>query len=83
MEHFTTTLGNIFIKYMNFKRKPMIPLSGDEKTQYDDAKVCYLCKEEFCIDKKVKITKIIRKLGTTGHFKSKHLAAAHTICNLK
>ena len=52
MKHFTKTLGNIFIKYMNFEQKPIIPLSDDEKTQHDNEKVCFLCKKEFCIDKK-------------------------------
>ena len=64
MKHFTKTLGNIFVKYMNFEEKPMIPLSDDEKTHHDNAKVCFLCNEEFCIDKKLKITKIIVKLET-------------------
>ena len=52
MKHFTKTLGNIFTKYMNFEEKPMIPLSDDEKTHHDNAKVCFLCNGEFCIDKK-------------------------------
>ena len=58
MEHFTKTLGNIFIKYMNL----MDPLTDDEQIQYDNEKVCFLCEKEFCIDKKVKITKTIVKL---------------------
>ena len=45
MKYFTKTLGNIFIKYMNFERKPMIPLSDDEKTQHDNEKVCFLSKK--------------------------------------
>ena len=64
MKHFTKTVGNIFVKYMNFEEKPMIPLSDDEKTHHDNAKVCFLCNEVFCIDKKLKITKIIVKLET-------------------
>ena len=62
VEHFTTALGNIFIKYMNFAQKPMDPLTNDEQIQYDNEKVCFLCEKEFCIDKKVKITKTIVKL---------------------
>ena len=64
MKHFTKTLGNIFVKYMNFEEKPMIPLSDDEKTHHDNAKVCFLCNEGFCIDKKLNITKFIVKLET-------------------
>ena len=52
MKHFTKTLGNIFIKYMNFEEKPMTPSSDDEKTYHDNAKVCFLCNGEFCIDKR-------------------------------
>ena len=83
MEHFTKTLGNIFIKYMNFEQKPMIPLSDDEKTQHDNVKVCFFCKEEFCIDKKSRDYKNYCKFRDHCHFTGKYRGAAHSICNLK
>ena len=54
MEHFTKTLGNIFIKYMNFEQKHMDPLTDDKQIKYDNEKVWFLCEKEFCIDKKSK-----------------------------
>ena len=33
MEHFTNTLANIFIKYMNFEQKPMDLLTDYEQIQ--------------------------------------------------
>ena len=68
---------------MNFEEKLMIPLSDDEKTQHDNAKVCFLCKEEFCIDKKSQDYKNYRKVRYHCHFTGKYCAAAHSICNLK
>ena len=83
MEHFTETLGNIFIKYMNFEQKPMLPLSDDEEAQYDNAKVCFSCNEEFCIDKESKDYKNYCKVRDHCHFTGKYRNAAHSICNLK
>ena len=83
MEHFTETLGNIFIKYMNFEQKPMLPLSDDEEAQYDNAKVCFSCNEEFCIDKESKDYKNYCKVRDHCHFTGKYRAAAHSISNLK
>ena len=58
MEQFSKTLGNIFIKLINYKQKAMIPLTDNEKVMHDNQKVRFLCNEEFCVDKtKKKSTK--------------------------
>ena len=68
---------------MNFEEKLMIPLSDDEKTEHNNAKVCFLCKEEFCIDKKRQDYKNYCKVRDHCHFAGTYCAAAHNICNLK
>ena len=40
MEHFSRTLGNIFIKLINYKQKAMIPLTDNEKVMDDNKKAC-------------------------------------------
>ena len=40
MEQFSKTLGNIFIKLINYKQKAMIPLTDSEKVMDDNKKVC-------------------------------------------
>ena len=40
MEHFSKTLGNIFIKLINYKQKAMIPLTDNEKVMDDNKKAC-------------------------------------------
>ena len=63
MEQFSKTLGNIFIKLINYKQKAMIPLTDNEKVMHDNQKVRFLCNKEFCVDKtKKKSTKQDLKL---------------------
>ena len=83
MEHFTKTLANIFIKYMNFEQKPRDLLTGDEQIQYDNEKVCFLCEKEFCIDKKSKEYKNYCKVRDHCHFTGKYRGAARSVSNLK
>ena len=84
MEHFTKTLGNIFIiKYMNFEQKHMDPLTDVKQIQYDNEKVWFLCEKEFCIDIKSKEYKNYCKVWDHCHFTVKYSGAAHSICNLK
>ena len=81
MEHFSRTLGNIFIKLINYKQKAMIPLTGDEKVMHDKQKVCFLCDKEFCVDKsnKKEYNKMC-KVRDHCHFTGKYRGAAHSKC---
>ena len=63
-EKFSQDLKEIFNKRIYFEEKSIFPLTDGEKVLYDNEKLCSIYEKEFCIDKKVKITKIIVKLET-------------------
>ena len=65
-------------KIINYEKKKFIPLATEEKINYNDQKVCYICKKEFdMIDKKN------YKVRDHCHYTGKYRGAAHNICNLR
>ena len=65
-------------KIINYKKKKNIPLTMEEKINYNDQKVCYICKKEFDnIDKKN------YKVRDDCHYTGKYRGAAHNVCNLR
>ena len=65
-------------RIINHKKKKIIPLTKEEKINYNDQKVCYICKKEFdTIDKKH------HKVRDHCHYTGKCRGAAHNICNLR
>ena len=70
------------------KRKKIIPLTMEEKTNYNDQKVCYICKKELqdTIDT-TKLSSLERKknykVRDHCHYTDKYRGAAHNICNLR
>ena len=55
----------------------MIPLTEKEEENYNNKKVCYICKKEFNkSDKK-------HKVRDHCHYTGKYRGAAHNICNLR
>ena len=53
-------------------------MTKEEKINYNDQKVCYICKKEFdTIDKKH------HKVRDHCHYMGKYRGAAHNICNLR
>ena len=77
MKKFCKDLREHATRIINYEKKKIISLTKEEKINYNDQQICYICKKEF--DKndkkphKVKIIVIIRV--NTG--------AAHNICNLR
>ena len=62
----------------------MIPLTDDEKVTHENQKVCFLCGEEFCVDKTNKKEYKARcKVRDHRHFTGKYRGAAHSKCNLQ
>ena len=61
---------------INFEEKE-IPLTNKEIKSYEKQKVCHICKEKFCNDKKKK------KVRDHCHFIGKFREAAHSGCNLR
>ena len=70
MKKFCKDLKEHATRIINYEKKKIIPLTTEEKINYNDQKVCYICKREFdTIDKKN------YKVTTRG--------VAHNICNLR
>ena len=60
-------------KKFNFSKK-MIPLTKKEQSEFEKAKIRWICQKEFGSDKKVR---------DHCHFTGKFRGAAHNICNLQ
>ena len=56
----------------------MIPLTKKEEENYNNQKVCYICKKEFD-----KSDKKHYKVRDHCHYTGKYRGAAHDICNLR
>ena len=62
----------------------MVPLTDDEKVMYDNQKVCFLCGDDFCIDKtNKKEYKAKCKVRDHCHFTGKYRGAVHSKCNVQ
>ena len=59
---------------INYEKKKMIPLTTEEKINYNEQEICYICKKEF--DEKN------YKLRDHCHYTGKYRGAAHNMCNL-
>ena len=73
MKRFCKDLKEHAIKIINCEKKVMAPLTKKEKEDYNNQKVCYICKIEFIDD----------KLRDHCHYTGKYRGAAHNTCNLR
>ena len=73
MKRFCKDLKEHAIKIINCEKKVITPLSKEEEEDYNNQKVCHICKKEF-IDDKVK---------DHCHYTGKYRGAAHSTCNLR
>ena len=74
MKRFCKDLNDHAIKKFDFKKKDMIPLTKEEKDNYNKENICHICKNEFNNDMKVR---------DHCHFTGKYRGAAHNMCNLR
>ena len=65
-------------RIINYEKKDTIPLTKKEETNYNNQKICYICKKEFD-----KSDKKHYKVRDHCHFTGKYRGAAHNICNLR
>ena len=78
MKKFCKDLKEHATRIINYEKKKIIPLTKEEEINYNDQKVCYICKKEFdTIDKKN------YKVRDHCHYTGKYRGAAHNICNLR
>ena len=70
--------GEDATKIINYEKKDMIPLTKKEEENYNNQKVCYICKKEFD-----KSDKKHHKVRDHCHYSGKYRGAAHNIYNLR
>ena len=65
----------------------MIPLTKEEKEDYNNQKVCYICKKEFITSDTIESSSLEGnkhyKVRDHRHYTGKYRGAAHNICNLR
>ena len=71
MKKFCKDLKEHATRIINYEKKKIIPLTKEEKINYNDQQICYICKIEF--DKRDK----------KRHYTGKYRGAAYNICNLR
>ena len=78
MKNFCKDLREHAAKIINYEKKDMMPLTKIEVENYNNQKVCYICKREFdTSDKKH------HKVRDHCHYTGKYRGATHNICNLR
>ena len=78
MKKFCKDLREHAMRIINYEKKKIIPLTKEEKINYNDQKICYICKKEFD-----KSDKKHHKVRHHCHYTGKYRGAAHNICNLR
>ena len=79
MKKFYEFLKEHAIKRINFKKKKIKSLTKEQQKSYENAKICYICKEKFENIKYKKYCKVRDHCHYTGEYRG----AAHSVCNLK
>ena len=81
MKKFSKFLREHAMKIFNFKKKEMKSLTEEQKESYENAKICYICKEKF--KNKYFEGKKYHKVRDHCHYTVEYRGAVHSICNLK
>ena len=81
MKKFCEFLREHTMKIFNFKKRKKRLLMKEKQESYENAKICYICKENFenIYLKSKKYYKVRDHCQYTGEFR----CAVHSICNLK
>ena len=80
MEKFCKDLREHSTKIINYEKKKNILLTLEEKKDYVELKLCYICKKEFDNNDNDKKQ---QKVRDHCHYTGKYRGAAHNICNLR
>ena len=82
MRRFCKDLKDHAIKIIDFKKKAMIPLTKEEKDNYNKENICHIFKKEFNNDT-TESSSLECKVRDHCHFTGKYRGAAHNMCNLR
>ena len=69
------------MKIINSKKKKIKLLTKEQQESYENAKICYICKEK--IENKYLKDKKYRKGKDHCHYTEKYSGASYSICKLK
>ena len=78
MKKFCKDLKEHATRIINYEKEKIFALTKEEKINYNDQQICYICKKEF--DKSDKKN---YKVRDHCHYTGKYKGAAHNICNLR
>ena len=81
MTKFCQSLKEHTMKIINFKKKKMKLLTKEQQEPYENAEICYICKEKF--ENKYLTDKKYSKVKDYCNYTGEYRGAAHSICNLK
>ena len=81
MKKFCEFLREHAMKIINFEKQKMKLLTEEQKESYENAKIFYICKEEF--ENKYSEDKKCHKVRDHCHYTAKYRGAVHSIFNLK
>ena len=79
MKRFCADLKEHVTSITNYEMKLMDPLTEDEKTSYENQKLCHICEKEFFTDNN---NKEMRKVRDHCHYTGKYRGGTHSKCNL-
>ena len=87
MKKFCKDLKECAMRIINYEKKKIIPLTKEEKINYNDQQICYICKKEFDKSDTAGPSSLERKknykVRDHCHYTGKYRGAAHNICNLR
>ena len=80
MKNFCEFLRNHVMKIIDSRKKKIKLLTKDQQESYENAEICYICKEKF-ENKYLKDKKYPK--GKDCHYTEKDRGASYSICKLK
>ena len=87
MKKFCKDLKEHATRITNYENKKISPLTKEKKKNYNDQKVCYICKKEFDTIHTTKSSSLERKknykVRDHCHYTGKYRGADHNICNFR
>ena len=83
MQKFARALKIMAMMITDTPKKPMTPLTDEEKYQHKKSKYCHICKTRFNYDKDNENYESYHKVRDHDHYTGKYRGAAHSKCNLE
>ena len=77
MKMFCESLRDHAMKIINFQKKIMKLLTKEQQESYENANICYICKEKF--ENKYSEDKKYCKVRDNSHYTGEYRGAAHSI----